>query len=453
MNAQALTLADPTQANNTAPSPVDAAKGAVIFGMAVIGAMFGGVGYWAATVPIASGAVAPGEVVVNTNRKTIQHLEGGIIKEIHVKAGDVVKEGDVLIVLDDTQSRATMNSLRGQLLALHADVQRLRAERDNKKAVEFSFDPHLLVQAEGQKLDMLIDEVTRGQLGVFNARNDAIKSQIDIYNQQIKQLEERIAGLDALQQSEKEQRDLVAQELEAVEGLWRDRNSLLSRVINLKRAIAELEGMRGQRFSDIAMARQQIGEAKLAIIDLKNRFLHEVVNELRNTQNQINELDERYRASLAVLERTVIKAPQTGTVVNLSYHTIGGVIPSGQPILEIVPRDDELVIAARIDTQDIDVVRTGLDAQVQLTAYKMRTTPTLSGKVIYVSADRLVDEQGLPFFEARVRISEQSLEHLEGVELYPGMPASVMVLTGERTALDIAIEPIAGSIRDSFRSE
>lgn len=430
--------------------PVAAARGAVIFGMIVIGSAFGGVGYWAATVPIASGAVAPGQIVVDTNRKTIQHLEGGIIKEIKVTEGDEVKKGDVLVILDDTQVRANLNSLRGQLLALHAEAQRLEAESMDATELTIKFDDRLLLGGDKEKVEALAAQVSRNQIKVFNARNEAIQSQIDIHEQRIKQLEEQIAGLDALQQLEADQASLAREELATAELLYKERNERQSNVLRLKRQVSELEGFRAQHKAEMAAAQQRIGESRLSIIDLKNRFFHEVVNSVKTTRTQINELEEKYLAALDVLNRMVITAPRDGTIVKSRFHTLGGVVPAGQPIMEIVPRGDEMVVEARVDPIDIDVVHKGLDAQVQMTAYSTRNTPQLTGEVIMVSADILSDDMGNMYYTARVKIDEESLRKVETVELFPGMPASVMILTGNRTAVDIALEPIVSSIRKSF---
>ena len=227
-----------------------------------------------------------------------------------------------------------------------------------------------------------------------------------------------------------------------------------ARLLGLKRQQASLEGARGEQLGLIARARQQIGEAELQIINRRNGQINEVVAELSEVQVRLGELEERLVASRDVLARRDIISPIAGVVVDLRYFTSGGVIRPGDPILDIVPQHDQLVIEAQIRPLDIDVVKPGLAARVRLTAFKQRTTPTLQGRVVYVSADRLTDPRtGIPYFTARVEIPPSELARLDGVALYPGMPAEVMVVTGARTAIEYLVDPLRESLQRAFREQ
>lgn len=427
-------------------SPVTAARGPLLFGLIVILLAFGGAGLWASTAPISSGAIASGEIVVLSNRKTVQHLEGGIISDILVREGDAVAAGQPLLVLDALQAQASLDLLQGQLHALEAQEARLIAERDGEENLAFG------ISFAGYTDNPKLLEIVEGQTGVFEARRVAIDSQLAIFDQRVVEYQQQIEGLEAQVKSEETQLELIEEELKGVRILFEKGIERKPRLLALQRNMAEIQGIRGQHLSDIARVRQSIGETKLEAIDLKNRFLNGVVTELRDVQTKIADLEERTLAARDVLTRTKILAPQAGTVVNMQFHTKGGVVPPRQPILDIVPVDDELVVTARVRPEDIDSVRVGLGAEVRLTAFSMRSTPTLTGEVIHISADRLISEYtGEPYFEARVRIDKSMLDDLENVDLYPGMPAEVMIVMGERTALQLAIDPIWSSMRRSFR--
>ncbi|MGB0748084.1 MAG: HlyD family type I secretion periplasmic adaptor subunit [Magnetospiraceae bacterium] len=429
-----------------APSPIKAAKAPLLAGLLVVGIAFGGIGYWAATAPLSSGAVATGEIVVLSNRKKIQHLEGGIIREIKVAEGDRVTAGQELMILDDVQPRAALDRLQSQMWDQMVQKARLIAERDGADA----FTVPAELQAEAEK--PALAEIIEGQKNVFDARRNAINSQIAILDQRMVELDQQIVGLEAQVASEERQLELIEEELKGVRELFEKGIERKPRLLALERKMAEIEGLRGQHLSDIARIRQNIGQTKLEKIDLKNRFLNAVVGNLGESQAEIADLEERVLAAKDVLERTTIVAPLDGIVVNLQFHTMGGVVPPRQPVMDIVPTHDELVVMAQVRPQDKDSVNVGLPAEVRLSALSRRKTQTLSGKVIHVSADRLINDiTGEPYFEARIRIDKDRLAGLEGIELFPGMPVDVMIVAGERTALQLAAEPILASMWKSFR--
>jgi HlyD family secretion protein/epimerase transport system membrane fusion protein len=421
----------------------------ILVGFLVIAVFFGGFGAWAAVARLESAAIAPGVVIVQSNKKSVQHLEGGIVREILVREGDLVEAGQVLVRLDDTRARASLELLRNQYQEAIALEARLIAERDGTEQIDFPEelrnDPE---DSEGAAMAM------DGQISIFEARRAAITGEIAIHQQRAKRYGEEIAGLRALVKAEKRQIALIQEEIKDVQSLLDKGLARKTRLLALQRGAADIEGDRGQHVALIARAQQNISETKLQVLDLQNQMRDEVVNQLREIRTNIADIRERMLATRDVLERTEIRVPVSGTVVDLQVHTIGGVIAPGSTLMDIVPGLDKLIIEAQVRPEDIDVVHVGLEAQVRLTAYQRRTTPTVDADVTYVSADRLVDPQsGIPYYKALIEVDAESLEAVDDVVLFPGMPAEVMILTGKRTALTYLISPVTNSIARAFKEE
>mgnify|MGYP002641167018 CR=1 FL=1 len=419
----------------------------IVIGCIIIALFFGALGGWAALAPLESAAIAPGEVAIDTKRKTIQHLEGGIIGDILVRDGDVVAAGQVLIRLAEIQSRAELELLQGRYVTASAIEARLIAERDGRTDIAF---PDWL-------LDRLVEpeiiETVSGQVNIFASRRESLNHQTLILGKRIAQFGEEITGLKGQIESENMQLKLIAEESEDVRKLVELGLARRPRLLALEREAAALEGRRSQNLAGIARAKQSISEADLRISELKTAIINEVVQQLSETQAELFDLADRIRASEDKLARTEIRAPIGGTVVNLQVHTPGGVIAPGAPLLDIVPSDDPLVIEARIDPSDIDVVRIGLEAQVRISAFSQRNILPIPGVVNYVSADRLTDERtGAVYYVARIHLEEKDiLAALQGAELQSGMQAEVMIATGSRTALEAIIRPISNSFNRAFR--
>ena len=409
---------------------------------------FGGFGTWAALAPLDSAALAPGRVTVASNRKTIQHLEGGIVKNLLVKEGDAVAGGQILIQLDDTQARARLELLLGRYDNLLATEARLMAERVSAAGIRF---PDSLTSRRDQpQVAKLLDAET----ALFEVRRRSIEGRIRIFHKRIAQLKKEISGLAAQVAAEDDQLVLIADERLSLETLFKKGVVGKSRLLRLKREEAKLKGDRGEHLSLITKARQRIGEPELEIIDIKNKMLNQVVGGLHDTQAELVEVSERLKAAEDILVRSDIRAPQAGVVMGLNVHTEAGVIAPGQRLLDIVPEDDTLVIEAQVTPNDIDVVYAGLPAQVRLTAFKQRNTPMLEGKLTRVSADSFTDERsGASYFLARVAIDAVELKKLDGRELYPGMGAEVMIKTGKRTTMDYILAPLTDSLRQAFRED
>ena len=321
------------------------------------------------------------------------------------------------------------------------------AERD--EAADIAFADELL-----QSPNPAANEAMVGQRKIFAARRTWLAGQVAILKQQISQLSEEISALQQQVESETRQTGLIKEEMDGVDVLVKKGLERKARSLALQRTAEEIGARRSDHLGQIARARQKIGEAELQITDLQNKQVDEIMRDLRSTQDDLFDLKEKIVAARDVLERTVVRAPMGGVIVNRRVHTLGGVVNPGDALLEIVPQTEELIIEARVRMDDIDQVRTGLPVQVRLTAYKQRWTPTVEGTVRTISADRLQDTRsGDAFFIARVRVDPASLAKLPNVELYPGMPADVLIITRPRTALDYMLLPITASLAHAFREK
>ncbi len=421
--------------------------GWTIAGLAIVGLFLGTFGAWAGFVPLDGAAIAPGVVSVAGKRKTIQHLEGGIIREILVTEGSFVEAGQPSVRLDDTRARESLGLLRDQYEASLALEARLIAERDEAPSIVFGE-----IDIAGD--DGALTNVVREQIDIFEARRTTIDGRIAVLRERIARLRREVKGAREQLVAEEEQLRLVNDEMDGVALLVNKGLATKTQLLELQRLAAEIDGRTSALRTASSRGTHDVKEAKLQISNLENTFHDEVVGELRDVSVRISDLEHRMRAAEDVLQRTEITAPLAGIVVNLQHHTLGGVIAPGEPILDIVPRDEELVVEARVDPRDIDVVHAGLSAQVRLTSYSMRSTPPLDGVVSTVSADQLIDDKtGAAFFSALIEISPDSLAANRGIRLYPGMPAETMILTERRTAIDYFLEPLMRSFNRAFRED
>ena len=420
---------------------------AVGVGLAAALAFFGGLGAWAVLAPLDSATVAPGVLAVEGRRKAVEHLEGGIVAEIHVAEGDRVQAGQVLLVLDGTAARTALARLEAQARSAAALKARLEAERDGRDAVDY---PEALraALAGGD-----VEDVVATQDRIFAARARSLANQTAIYRQRIAQLHEEAEGLAGDVAAQTRQIALLEEEIEAMRGLVAKGYEGKSRLLALEREQAEVEGARAQNRARKARVGQRVGEAELTIGELANARHNEVVAALREVESEEAGLGAELTAARDVHRRTRIAAPVAGTVVGLKVLTRGGVVRAGERLMELVPAGGRLVVEARIAPTDRDSIRPGLAAQVRLTALPHMRTPTLDGTLAQVSADRLVDPRsGVGYYEARVALDPGQAAP-EGEALQPGMPAEVLIVTGRRTALDYLLEPLAVSVWRSMREE
>lgn len=424
------------------------ARPAILGGLIIIGFAIGGFAAWAATAPIASAVIAPGTVVVDGNRKQVQHLEGGIVKEILVRDGDQVEADQVLLRLEEARARASLGVVQTALVSARILETRLKAERDGANALTYPD------QVAARRADQTVAEMMRAQEILFEARRTSFLGQQDILRQRIARHEQEITGLAAQQESLEEQIKFVEEELSGLRELLKKGIAPKTKVLALEREGARLKGARGERISEIARAEVSIGATKLEILQVERTFRENVVKELRDVQAQIADLEERIVAARSTLEHIEIRAPAGGVVVGLNAHTTGGVVKPGEIILEIVPSTQRLVVEAQVQPIDIDNVAVGMETEVRLTAFKQRITPTLFGRLIYVSADRLTENRtGQPYYLARAEIPESELARIKPQIVQPGMPAEAVIKKRERTALDYLIRPIADALVRAWRED
>lgn len=448
----ALTAYIAPRNNDENLAPENLARSPIVFGMLLIVVLFGVFGIWAALAPIDSAAIAQGTVVLNSSKKTIDHLEGGIVEEILVSEGQYVETGQLLVRLDGTASKARLDLYKGQYYTALASEARLKAERDNKDEVEF---PEALLKLKDSEPDVAanIDSQTR----LFKTRREAVNGKLEVLQQKIKQSDEEINGLQRQIQSDDQQMSLLNEEISDVRHLLKQGNAPKTRLLNLERTYAEVSGDKGKSQALVSRSNQNINENKIEMFNLKTQFLNEVVGDLKDIQSKLSDLQEQMRAAQDIVSRIEIKAPIAGQVIGLTVHTVGGVIGPNQPLMEIIPKDDQLVIEAKIKPQDIDVVRVGLKARLRLLAYRVRYVPLVEGTVRTVSSDRFEDKRtGEPYFIARIVVDDDQLKKLKkfkNVELSPGMPAEALIVTGSRSMLGYLASPIHDSFNRAFREQ
>jgi HlyD family secretion protein len=402
-------------------------------------------GGWFVFVPLAGAVVVPGNLVVQSNVKTIQHPTGGVVAEIKVQNGSRVQAGDLLVRLDPTQAESSLQVVDKQLDEMRAREARLIAERDGRGAVDFP------EQLTARSADESVKSLVASEDALFKARFTTRQSQKDLLQSKIAQFTDEISGFEAQTESKAKQLELIAGELTGVQDLYDKHLVPLTRLTSLQRESARIEGERGQLTSSIAETKSKIGEAQLQIVRTDQDFRSDVVKQLSEVQSKEAELVERSVAAHDLVDRIEIRAPTAGAVNQLSVHTIGGVIKAGETIMEIVPDMDDLQIEAHVQPKDIDHVKTGQKAFVRLTAFNQRTTPQLKGTVFYVSADIGHDQQSnTASYTIRVVLPDDERRRLAGQQLVPGMPAEVFVQTGSRSMMSYVLEPISDQMRRAF---
>ena len=420
----------------------------VMVGGAIIFLFFFCFGSWMSYAPLASAAVASGSVSPDSSRKAVQHLEGGIIREILVKDGDYVRRGMPLMRLDDTLAKSQFQSMQVQLIRLKAIRARLVALQAGAEKLEFD-----KITLDAAELDSDLKAFLKAQNDLFVTRRDANTGRRQIYERQIEQVGEQMNGLRAEAVGNQQQLNYIEDELGGLQWLLENGNALKSRVLQLQRAQSEVTGKLASNRSSLAGAEQKIGEIKLTIVNAEIEFRDKLADEHMRINSEIAQLEEKLAGGRDILERTVLPSPVDGTIVGLRFKTSGGVVRPGEVILNIVPSKDELVIDARVQPIDARSVTIGLLAQVNLLPYASRNMPIIEGRVIGMSADALTDERtNEKYYEAKVLIDRIALAKIApDVELTPGMPADVLIVTGQRSALRYILEPIERSFRMSFR--
>jgi HlyD family type I secretion membrane fusion protein len=412
-------------------------------GWITLALFFGVFGIWSITAPLNGAVVANAVVKVEGNRKSVAHLDGGIVKRLNVKEGDHVNAGDVLIDLDDTEARANFEVLSQQFNVLRATEARLTAEFNGDAA----FTPPRDL-APGDK------GIWEAQQRQFQTENAAINGQRQVIEEKIRQLEAQIAGDQNQIAAYQHEAASVHQEITTISPLVNQGLIAQTRRTQLQRSGYGLDGQIAGTNADMARAHQAIAEQMEQIAQIENQHLTDVSKDLQDTQAKLLDVIPRLADAKAVLDRTEIRAPYSGRVVGLTVFGVGAVIGKGEKILDIVPDNDGLTIEARVAVDDISEVHPGMRAEVHLTAYKQRITPVIHGDVTDVSADRLTDERtGAPYYSALIRVDQGELRKLPAIQLYPGMPAMVQIPTVHRTAFDYLVGPLTASFSTAFRQK
>ncbi len=421
-------------------------KSYVALGFATLVFLIGGMGGWAATTDLAGAVLAPGTVVVASNVKKIQHPTGGVIGQIFVKNGDHVKTGDVLVRLDETMTRASLQVITRQMDELMGRMARLRAERDD--AANVTFPEELIKRAR----DPAITQILTGEKTHFESRVSTRASQKSQLGERISGLDEEISGLVSQAAAKTREIDLIAKELTGLETLEAKQLVPTTKINALRREGARLDGEKANLQAAAGTSRGKIAEIEMQRIGIDQEAKSEVVKELREAEGKFSELGERRIAAEDQLRRIDLKSPVNGLVHQLTVFTVGGVINPADPLMLIVPEGDRLLIEARIAPQDIDQARSHEEATIRLTAFNQRTTPTVNGKVIHVAADLTHDQQNnISYYIARIEIPDSEMKKIDGLKLVPGMPADVQIVTTARTALSYLTKPIEDQFAKAFK--
>ena len=419
----------------------------IIVGLVFMVGFFGGFMLWATTAPLAEAAIAPGVIKVEGTRRTLAHLEGGIVREILVRDGTRVEAGQVVMRLDDIQANATLDALRAQRFGLLAQDARLDAEAANARDVAF---PLALTTAGHARAD----EVMAGQRALFEARQGSLMSQVLVLETRVAQHQAVIAGAQGQLSATRRQLELIRQEEVMRRGLVNQGLARLPELLALQRALAGLDGQIVDLNGQIARAQGAIAEAQRGIEQVRSQRQQEVSAELREVAARLAETEERLRAAEDVAVRREITAPEPGTIVNLRHFTIGAAIRAGDPVMDLVPVRDRLVAEVNVQPFDIDVVYPGLQAEIRLPAFKQRLVPYLHGRVTFVAADVTTDQATrATYFRAYVEIDEEQLARLPAVFLVPGMPVEAHVMIGQRTFWRYMTQPVRDSLHRAFHEQ
>jgi len=391
----------------------------------------------ATVVPIDSGAMAPGMNQVENKRKTVQHLDGGVIRAIHVREGSVVKAGQPLITLDDTNARLNVSVYQAQFDALQAEQAALQAQLLGRSEVEFSRD------LTARENDPVVGSIIRAQRSAFAARRDNVQGRKAQLSEQIGQLNEELTGDSAGAAARAEQIAMLDDEIGGLDTLYKKGFATKSRILALKRAAAQLRGEHAGLVADSAKLHAKQSEVRILQLQADQEAQADAANALRTVQGQIAEAEDKLTAAKQVLERTEIRAPVSGTVVGMRPTTVGGVIEHGEPLMDIVPDGGRLVIAARVSPRDADKLHVGQSASIRFDGSGARDAPVVTGTLQKFSADALSDSKtGVLYFEAEVGVPEKDKRQLPAELLRPGVPATVLIKTGHRTLLGYLFAPI-----------
>lgn len=418
----------------------------VLLGYASLAVMLGVGGAWSVLTKLNGAVIAPATITVESYSKKIQHKDGGIVRQILVRDGDRVTEGQSLVVLDNPDAKAELSIVTALLNESLAKRARLQAERDQKDVI--TYPTELLVIKD----DSQLQEVMKGQDQLLASRLQTLRGKRDQLAQQIDQLKEQIAGIDAQREAKVIQLKYIAKELNDAKALATKGLIPATRLSALERQKADLDGSQGALTSDRAGTEAKIAETKLNILQVNDEYLSQTLNDLRDVEARIAELSERKSAAAARIDRLVITAPATGTIYQQSLHTVGGVVAPGETLMLLVPEGDDLVLQAQVQPKDIDQVHTGQQATVRFPTFNSRLTPEVSAEVVQVSADVSQAKEGAPpYYSVRLSLPAAEVEKLGNNKLKPGMPAEAFIETESQSPFTYFIKPLTDQFAHALR--
>ena len=421
-------------------------KGTVNFGIFVIFMLVGVFGIWLGMAPLNSAAVAVGKINVVSNKKIIQHLEGGVVDKIFVKDGDVVKAGDPLVEIKNAALQSEIGIVRADYLRTSAIVSRLEAQKDDANEIKFSDD---IKQISGY------EEVANGQISIFNEQKKLLDNEKTILKQRIKQLENQIQGAKAIMSAKKDRIASLNEEIREWERLFKEQLADKVRLRDLNREKTAVEGELAAGTAEIARLGVQINETQGQIALRDRSFKEDILKKLEDAKIRLLDLEQRYNALKDQSERTIVKSPVEGSVVELAFHTIGGVIRPGERIMSIVPDDTDYVVEAKLNVVDIDTVHVGQLADIRFSAFQHKPSFVMEGKITYVLADSVQDNAGHSYYDIKAELTPEGMKEFDRNEFFivPGMPVEVMIKTGDRTMLEYILKPFIDMFKRAFNED
>jgi HlyD family type I secretion membrane fusion protein len=421
----------------------------MMVGAGVIGAFVIGLGLWASVSQLATGITANAEVRADAMRKTLRAREAGYVKQIVAREGQLVRAGQPLLLFNDVEARAAVDVLQNQYDTLLAQNARFTAEALGKTQLAFP------AELTARMADPRVAQLIRDQEFLFTSRLQFFQGQSAMLSQRVEQQQSQVQGAQAQVDSINEQQRLTEEELAGYRKLNEQGFAPKTLILRYERSLAELSGRKGQLLSEIARIRQQMGETRIQLATLRDERQSQAAEGLRDSQTRLADVIPRLTTARQTLANTVVRAPVDGYVFNLTQFTPGGVVGSGEVLMDVVPSGVPLTVTAMIKPEDVDEVRAGMDAKVKLTGLNQRFNDSLDAKVSVVSADRITnDKTGQSFYRVDLRIPPTELSKLKkGVQLTPGMPAMALIVTGKRSVMSFIISPITDTLEDAFREE
>lgn len=417
-------------------------------GWGIVIAGFGGFLIWASLAPLDQGVPLNGKVSVATKRKAVQYQDGGTVEAILVKEGDLVMAGEVVVRMNSIQAKANAETNRVQYYIAKATEARLIAERDELQTIEF---PQMLMEVSDYPR---ISSYLGSQTEIFTSRRKTLQSQLSVIDENIRGLNSKVEGLQASRENKLEQLKFLNEQLKGIRELEKEGYVARNRLLELEQTLAQINATISEDIGNIALARSQIAELKLSQLKIRQEYVADVRAQLSDVQKQVDALGNQLTGLDYNLEKVLVRAPVSGTVVGMNVFTEGAVVSPGFTMMEIVPRDDSLVVEGQLAVHLIDKVSPGLPVELMFTAFNRNLTPHIPGEVTQVSADRLLDEvTGSPYYQLIAKVSPEGIDMMPDLRLQPGMPVEMFVKTGERTMLNYLLKPITDRLKLSMSEE